>query len=77
MLLITKGPLRTPHSLIIRNFSKGRFYPYTCKGFNLPQTIGSLRGIPRIPVYDSIQGFEAANPKPYLSNRHNFSLYEL
>jgi hypothetical protein len=65
VFLITKGPLAIPHSLILEEVSKGEFYPYTCKGFNLPQRVESRKGIPQIPVYQNLKGFEAANPRPY------------
>jgi len=65
MFLITKGPFRQPHSLILGKVSKGEFYPYTGRGFNLPTRVENRKGIPRIPVYGGLKEFEAANPRPY------------
>lgn len=65
MFLVTKGPLCKPYCLIIQRVDRRDFYPHTTKGFNIPQKVKSLKGIPRIPVYETLVGFEAANPKPY------------
>jgi hypothetical protein len=66
MKLITKGPLATPKAVILGGeIPRVWWMPYTGQGYNLPQPIKSLKGLPRIPIYQSAGEWERDNPKPY------------
>lgn len=65
MNLITKGPLAIPKAIIMGEIPKLSWMPYTGKGYNPPRQIKSLKGLPRIPIYQSVEEWERDNPKPY------------
>jgi hypothetical protein len=65
MNLITKGPMETPKAIVLGEIPNAWWMPYTVRGYNLPQPIKSLKGLPRIPIYQSVGEWEQDNPKPY------------
>jgi hypothetical protein len=65
MNLITKGPLNSPEAVILGEIPKVWWMPYTGGGYNLPQPIKSLKRLPRIPIFYTLEEWERDNPKPY------------
>jgi hypothetical protein len=62
MNLITKGPMETPKAIILGEIPKAWWMPYTGKGYNLPKSLKSLKGLPRIPIHQSLEDWRQKNP---------------